>query len=313
MGWCTELSVDDFKSNGHHLVKTPDGVMEESIPTVAKYIAKCKGDNSEIIDEGEDIVEDAIGTPDNMIVKYGIYGVELASGLTIDGMFIAYGKLVKTKGSNLVVFEISGIDGLSLPVKSKSKVNEKEIAKRWNERVLPNAWQTDAKGAVLYLTKYGKNISNDKLQAFADYARKQGCEAFAKHMESVMTAEVKSSIKEVTIAEAEKENFHGDIIDFANGVAGSKIIVATIQQLADMGIGSCCGNVGNKCFVKLAEKFPNILVRGALHGNEMSSVEMKISNDRMGYAISSLADKGDGSYRYDGDGADHSWEYFETE
>ena len=67
------------------------------------------------------------------------------------------------------------------------KINEKDIAKRWTERIVANGWQNEGRvGAMAYLEKYGRNISCDKVQAIADYARKQGCEDFAVAMEQVM-------------------------------------------------------------------------------------------------------------------------------
>jgi hypothetical protein len=61
----------------------------------------------------------------------------------------------------------------------------KEIIKRWNERVVPNGWDKQgAKGAKAYLEKYGKKIGAEKLQAFVDYATELGLIEFAKEFKS---------------------------------------------------------------------------------------------------------------------------------
>jgi len=64
-------------------------------------------------------------------------------------------------------------------------ISEKEIAKRWNERIVTNNWHNEGESGVFaYLEKYGRNISNEKIQALADYARKQGFDEFADTMEA---------------------------------------------------------------------------------------------------------------------------------
>ena len=65
---------------------------------------------------------------------------------------------------------------------SKDKMNE-AIIKRWNERVIPLGLdEMGAEGAEVYLSKYGKGIGNDKLQAFADYAYSLGLKEFGDVM-----------------------------------------------------------------------------------------------------------------------------------
>jgi hypothetical protein len=50
------------------------------------------------------------------------------------------------------------------------KVSVADIQKRWDERVIPNGWDTHPNGAELYLKKYGRNISNEKLEALMKVA-----------------------------------------------------------------------------------------------------------------------------------------------
>jgi len=50
-------------------------------------------------------------------------------------------------------------------------INEKEIRERWNSRVVPNNWHNMPDGAALYLKKYGKGISEEKVEAFMNYSR----------------------------------------------------------------------------------------------------------------------------------------------
>lgn len=66
-----------------------------------------------------------------------------------------------------------------------AKVSEKDIAKRWDERVVPNGWhELGAAGARAYLEKYGRNISMDKANALAEYARQRGYDEFADGIEA---------------------------------------------------------------------------------------------------------------------------------
>ena len=61
-------------------------------------------------------------------------------------------------------------------------VSDKAISKRWNSRVIANGWQTNPMGADLYMEKYGKNISIEKIEALMYYARSRNCDNFYRGM-----------------------------------------------------------------------------------------------------------------------------------
>ena len=205
-------------------------------------------------------------------------------------------------------------------------MNRNEIEKRWEERVVLNGWdQQGAEGAKAYLEKYGKKIGEDKLLAFADYATELGLTEFAKEFKSRLTPAT-VSIKEVTRQQAVTAGFNDDAINqFDDGASNETplakqpnrvmLFETTVAVLAANNVGSLCGDVPNHCFKKIATKFPDVEVRGCLDkvANSVGCVDMKVANEKMGEQISNLADKGGGSLRFDGDGANNSWEYFETE
>lgn len=108
MGWCTKLDLHDLLENGHHLARTPDGECDDFNMAIADYISKSNGDSSECEENGETEVVSCVGTVDAVEVRYAVHGAVYESGKTIDGEFIAKGKLVKEE-SNCVIFDINEI------------------------------------------------------------------------------------------------------------------------------------------------------------------------------------------------------------
>jgi len=198
-------------------------------------------------------------------------------------------------------------------------MNRNEIEKRWKVRIVSNGWDKQgADGAKAYLEKYGKKIGDDKLLAFADYATELGLIEFANEFKSRLTPAV--PIKEVTLQYAEANHFNDDAIDefndqFGESTTNAVLFESTVAVLAANNVGSACGNVPNHCFKKIATKFPDVEVRGCWDktANIVGCVDMKVVDEKMGEKISNLAYQGGGSLRFDGDGANNSWEYFETE
>lgn len=88
-----------------------------------------------------------------------------------------------------------------------------------------------------------------------------------------------------------------DLID-----EGYVAIEATVGELAKTGVGTCCGTVGNVCFVEIAKKFPGRLVRGfySAQGKCICGMPLIQCNEKEAQAIGRLADKGDGSLREEG-------------
>ena len=62
-------------------------------------------------------------------------------------------------------------------------VTRADIEERWNNRIIGHYDNDDGSGVLSYLSKYGKNISDEKLFAYADYARYIGKEEMAKGFE----------------------------------------------------------------------------------------------------------------------------------
>lgn len=204
-------------------------------------------------------------------------------------------------------------------------MSKKDIEKRWNERIVPNGWdKMGAAGAQAYLEKYGKNIGEDKLKAFAERALSLGLGEFA----NAMLSKTNDNWKEVSLSYADSHGFNGDIIDQYNDYKDDgvkvKIVVTTIGELAKKGAGTLCGAVGNSCYQEIAKKYPNIQIRALYFpegdGDDPSgcntpatgSPDMKISSDQEGEEIEDLAYQGGGSLRFDSIGPD-GWAYFETE
>jgi len=62
------------------------------------------------------------------------------------------------------------------------KISVRDIQERWNNRVIPNGWNRHPNGAELYLKKYGRNISDEKLKALMDYAYYMGSIDFGDYI-----------------------------------------------------------------------------------------------------------------------------------
>jgi hypothetical protein len=129
-------------------------------------------------------------------------------------------------------------------------------------------------------------------------------------------------VKEYTVEKAENSNFNPDVIDFYNlvvdeqGQQYAKIVEATLKDLGDMGLGTSCGNCNpqNTCFVNLAKKFPRIKVRAAidLKNKITGSIELYLTDIKLGYAIEKETDSAGGSLRYEHIESP-GWAHFETE
>jgi len=129
-------------------------------------------------------------------------------------------------------------------------------------------------------------------------------------------------VKEYTVEEAENSNFNPDVIDFYNFVVDqqgqqyAKIVEATLKDLGDMGLGTSCGacNPQNTCFVNLAKKFPRVKVRAAIDMKDKitGSIELYLTNIKLGYVIQKETDGAGGSLRYERIESP-GWAYFETE
>lgn len=67
-----------------------------------------------------------------------------------------------------------------------ANINESEIIERWNNRVVPNKWHIISNGAELYLKKYGKGISEEKVKALMKYSEYKSLSFYngmKKHLE----------------------------------------------------------------------------------------------------------------------------------
>jgi len=208
------------------------------------------------------------------------------------------------------------------------KTDSKAIIERWISRVLANDWHLSAEGADAYLEKYGKNISNDKVQALADYARAEGCELFALGME----CHLNEANKLYTVEDAEEIGFNDDMISEAQDPQDSyksmNLMETTAKYLAEIKAGTACGSVPNQAWVPIGRKYPNLRVRVLLmemkakdsKGKEFNhfftgSPDIKLDSKKVADDISSLANDdlngGHGSLR--GEYHKPGWTYFETE
>ena len=60
-------------------------------------------------------------------------------------------------------------------------MSRSDIEDRWRNRIVPNGWNgMGEEGAKLYLKKYGRNISEEKLRNLANCAREHSCLDMAK-------------------------------------------------------------------------------------------------------------------------------------
>lgn len=102
---------------------------------------------------------------------------------------------------------------------------------------------------------------------------------------------------------------------------GYSPIEATIGELADLKVGTSCGQVGNTCFVELAKNYKHRLVRGwlsdkpigneAMHLNGM--VHIKMQTESTAEKLSRIADRGNGSLRFEGESVFENFMSFEIE
>lgn len=60
----------------------------------------------------------------------------------------------------------------------------KEIKERWTERISGRYDQSDGSGVVPYLIKYGRNISDEKLEGYAQVAEEYGLKNVSQAFES---------------------------------------------------------------------------------------------------------------------------------
>jgi rubrerythrin len=59
----------------------------------------------------------------------------------------------------------------------------RQVETRWQSRVIANGWdEYGAEGAREYLQKYGKTMGEEKMRAFAEYAKEQGAREFSAEM-----------------------------------------------------------------------------------------------------------------------------------
>jgi hypothetical protein len=206
-------------------------------------------------------------------------------------------------------------------------VSQKEIMKRWEERVVANGWEDSAEGARSYLEKYGKNISNEKLQAFADYARSECYDDFADEMEEHIKEDVVEidnnlpEFTEFTFEQVENDvewcddskDFYMNEVEDGTDPNNFRFVETTFKYLGKLGMGVQCGTVGNKCFEGMAEKMPNVRIRCLidLRDNTIPSPFIFVNSESEGEKISRLCGKFGGSLRCDF--TEKGWTYFETE
>lgn len=199
---------------------------------------------------------------------------------------------------------------------------KKAIMDRWSKRVVPNGWdKMGAEGAKMYIDKYGKNISNDKLKDFAEYARSLGLNDFANGMEGKVNV-----WKVVTLEYAEANNFNDDMLDQYDsddaciGKDHISLVETTIGELAKRKVATFCGDNRhdhNQPFVSIATKYPNHKVRCCVEDNKgklsVGCVDIFIGSEAEGEDISELASMGGGTLRCDYGGKGACWTYFENE
>jgi hypothetical protein len=144
----------------------------------------------------------------------------------------------------------------------------KGIEERWFTRVVTNGWDKQGStGALAYLAKYGKQISNDKLQALADYAYRQGSFEFgAELMKHKKPVPLPAGFTEFTQSQAEAAGFNDDSIDqYVDGKSDGRevrLVETNIAHLAMCRAGHGCA--GNNRYGRMAKKYPAIRVRGCL-------------------------------------------------
>lgn len=104
-----------------------------------------------------------------------------------------------------------------------------------------------------------------------------------------------------------------------NGEAeeGCVAIEATVRELADLGIGTCCGGQGNKTFQSLADKgYEHRKCRGWFDEKEKEVVGMfhiKIQTDKTAEKIERIAGEARGSLHFSGESRWDGFKEFEIE
>jgi len=107
---------------------------------------------------------------------------------------------------------------------------------------------------------------------------------------------------------------------------GEVAIEATIQELADLGVGTACGHVGNKAFKALADKgYGKRKCRGWFCKNPIpingqtedpyvnGMFHIKIQTDKTAEKIERISGEAGGSLRYEGDSSWEGFKEFEIE
>ena len=98
---------------------------------------------------------------------------------------------------------------------------------------------------------------------------------------------------------------------------GCIAIETTVQELADLGVGTCCGHTGNQVFKVLADKgYKHRKCRGWYDESGKVVVGMfhiKIQTDNTAEKIENIASKAGGSLRLNGDSLWEGFKEFEIE
>lgn len=121
-------------------------------------------------------------------------------------------------------------------------------------------------------------------------------------------------MRKLSQEEISKNNKIGVFYDELTGYSEDTTIpvyTCTMKELADRGIGTGCGSVGNKCYKTIAKKYPNIVVVCCIMDGTTNSIYAQVESDDIAAEIEELASKGGGSLR--ADSYDQGWRYFETE
>ena len=104
-----------------------------------------------------------------------------------------------------------------------------------------------------------------------------------------------------------------DVMFLDGEIEDCEAVEATVQELADLGVGTICGHIGNQTFKVLADKgYGHRKCRGWFQAKEKVVVgrfHIKIQTDKTAEKVSRIAAAADGSLRYDGNS---SWEGFKA-
>lgn len=98
---------------------------------------------------------------------------------------------------------------------------------------------------------------------------------------------------------------------------GAVAIEATVQELADLGVGTYCGCVGNKTFKALADKgYGHRKCRGWFISKDSvvdGMFHIRIQTDKTAENVSRIAADAGGSLRFSGDSMWDNFKEFEIE